>query len=99
MLPSFESFQADLLSQGFDEVLPREWAPLQVVADHLHPFAANAVVVQGEMWLTVGDATRHLRVGDTFELAPNVVHSERYGAEGAIYWVGRRRIAAPLMSA
>ena len=60
---------------------------------HRHPFAAKALVVQGEMWLTVGDRTRHLRPGDTFELEPDVPHTERYGSEGATYWVARRNAA------
>ena len=41
------------------------------------------------MWLTVGDSTRHLRSGDRFELDAQVLHSERYGPEGATYWVAR----------
>ncbi len=86
----FESFQADMLRQGFEAVLVREWAPDTVVAEHSHPFAANAVVVSGEMWLTVAGNTRYLPVGGTFELAAGVEHSERYGAQGATYWVARR---------
>ena len=99
MQPSFETYRCDLLAQGFDEVIQREWAPLQIVAEHAHPFAAKAVVVQGEMWLTVGGAHRHLSVGSGFELEPNVVHSERYGAEGATYWVGRRSAGLPVQPA
>lgn len=87
---SFEQFQADALADGFDEALERRWEPLAVLATHTHPFAAKATVVQGEMWLTVGDVTRHLRPGDGFELAQGEPHAERYGAEGATYWVARR---------
>nr|WP_316640578.1 hypothetical protein [uncultured Roseateles sp.] len=35
-------------------------------------------------------ATRHLRAGDRFELDAEVPHDERYGIEGAMYWVARR---------
>lgn len=87
---TFREFEADALSQGFDEVLERQWKPFAVLDDHAHPFAAKALVVQGEMWLTVGDETRHLLAGDRFELDPKVPHSERYGSEGATYWVARR---------
>ena len=87
---SFQAFEAELRAQGFDEVLEREWAPLTVVDTHVHPFAAKARVVRGEMWLGVGDTTRHLRAGDGFELAQGEPHSERYGSAGATYWVGRR---------
>jgi quercetin dioxygenase-like cupin family protein len=71
-------------------VLSREWAPGVVLDTHTHPFAVKAVVVAGEMWLTVGDDTRHLQPGDRFELDREVPHAERYGAAGATYWVARR---------
>jgi quercetin dioxygenase-like cupin family protein len=48
------------------------------------------LVVQGEMWLTVGENEQHLRSGDEFTLDRDVSHQDRYGAEGATLWVGRR---------
>lgn len=91
MLPSFEAFAATARAQGFDEVLERDWPPDAVITDHVHAFAVQALMVRGELWLTVGAQTRHLRAGDTFELARDVPHAERYGPEGATYWVARRR--------
>jgi hypothetical protein len=87
---TFQAFEADARAQGFDEVLERRWAPATVVDLHTHPFALRALVVQGEMWLTVGDHVRHLRSGDEFALDCEVPHAERYGADGATYWVARR---------
>jgi hypothetical protein len=46
--------------------------------------------IRGEMWLTVDGYTRHLLPGATFDIPAGTVHSERYGAEGATYRVGRR---------
>ena len=89
-LPSFESYVAEHRAAGFDEVIERRWAPNQVLDTHTHPFEAKAIVVQGEMWLTCGDETRHLVPGDSFHLQAGVPHSERYGAQGATYWVARR---------
>ena len=40
-----------MLAAGYAEVLDRAWAPGAVVAVHTYPFDANAMVVQGEMWL------------------------------------------------
>ncbi len=88
--PSFDQFKTDALARGCDEVLERRWTPGTVLDTHSHAFAASALVVQGEMWLTVGVDTRHLLPGDTFELERDVPHAERYGAEGATYWVARR---------
>lgn len=87
---SFDQFKTDALARGDDEVLVRAWAPGTVLDTHSHAFAASALVVQGEMWLMVGDNTRHLLPGDTFQLDRDVPHAERYGNEGATYWVARR---------
>jgi quercetin dioxygenase-like cupin family protein len=86
---SFESFKSIALAEGFDEVVERVWAPGTVLGEHTHPFAAKALVVQGDMWLTVAGETQHLRPGDLFELANSEPHAERYGSAGATYWVAR----------
>lgn len=90
MSETFSEFESRAKAQGYSEVLERKWQPDQVVAEHSHPFDASAVMVQGEMWLMVGDATQHIGTGGTFELARGTPHSERYGSDGAIYWVARR---------
>lgn len=87
---SFDEFKSAALTQGFDEVLEREWPAHTVLQTHSHAFAVSAVLARGELWLTVGDETRHLQAGDTFTLERDVPHAERYGAEGAAYWVARR---------
>jgi mannose-6-phosphate isomerase-like protein (cupin superfamily) len=87
--PTFETFTAEQRVIGCDEVLERRWDPGTEIDTHTHPFSVRALVVQGDMWLTVGDATRHLRPGDRFELDSGVPHAERYGADGATYWVAR----------
>ncbi|MCU0763702.1 MAG: cupin domain-containing protein [Hydrogenophaga sp.] len=88
--PSFSDFRAQALAEGFDEALERVWAPGTVLDTHTHPFGASALVVQGEMWLTAQGNTRHLVPGDRFALDRNEPHAERYGTEGATYWVARR---------
>jgi hypothetical protein len=90
---SLDAYRADALAAGFDEVLERQWPPGTVLGTHTHAFDAAAVVTQGEMWLTCGDTTQHLTPGGTFSLTRDVPHSERYGAEGATYWVARRNAA------
>ena len=92
--PTFDMFAAAARAAGFDEVLERQWASGTVLDTHAHPFAVRARVVQGEMWLTVGASTRHLSAGDAFELDSDVLHAERYGDDGATYWVARRSRSA-----
>ncbi len=87
---TFEAFEADARAAGFDEVLQREWQPGQELDTHRHPFEVKAVVKQGELWLNDGECIRHLRPGDTFELERDAPHAERYGPEGALFWVARR---------
>ena len=88
-MPTLEAFTAEQRALGCDTVAERRWEPNTTVGTHTHPFAARALVVQGEMWLTIGEETRHLLPGDRFELEPGQPHSERYGAEGATYWAAR----------
>ena len=84
--PSFDEFRRDALARGFDEVLERRWEPGTVLESHTHPFGVEALVVQGEMWLD----GRRLTPGDRFQLEAHVPHDERYGGDGATYWVARR---------
>ena len=89
---SFADFEAALRGQGFDEVLEKNYPPAAVIDTHVHAFAPKALVVNGEMWLTVDGHTQHLTPGQTFELEAGTPHAERYGADGATYWVGRKSI-------
>lgn len=86
----FGTFKAQALAEGFDEVLERSWPGDARLDEHTHPFALKARIVRGEMWLSVGEATQHLQAGESFELAGEVPHAERYGHEGAAYWIARR---------
>lgn len=88
--PTLEQFTASMLERGYDEVLVREWGPDHLAPEHDHPFDTDALVVRGEFWLTVGDSTRHLRAGDSFQLGRGIRHAERYGSEGAMFWAARR---------
>ena len=86
----FESFATQARSQGFDEVLVREWEPHHVTPEHSHPFDVEALVIQGEFWPPLGGQPRHVQAGDTFKLQRDVMHVERYGAQGAVFWAARR---------
>lgn len=85
----FSEFEAEERARGCSEVLARSWEPDTVLEEHSHPFRARALVVQGEMWLTIDGATRHLLPGDRFDVPPGKPHAERYGPQGATYWVAR----------
>ena len=84
------TFRAQALAEGYEEPLLREWAPATVLETHTHPFDAWAVVVAGEMVLTTAADHRILHAGDVFRLSRDTPHEERYGPQGAAYWVARR---------
>lgn len=88
--PDFADFEHEARARGYTEVLARTWEPGVALDDHSHPFDAWALVIAGEMWLTVGGETRHLAAGDRFEVPQGTPHAERYGPHGATYWVARR---------
>lgn len=77
-------------ARGFEETLVRRWEADVLVPEHRHPFSVEALVVQGEMWLTAAGDTRHLVPGDCFAVDRDAPHSERYGPEGATFWAARR---------
>ena len=88
---AFADFEAAALAAGFDDALVRDWAAGLEIDTHTHPFAVQARVVRGEVWLSVGGETHHLSAGHGFTLAQGEPHTERYGADGATFWVARRR--------
>lgn len=88
--PRYADFASASRALGYTEVLTRTWEPGQVLEQHTHPFDARALVVEGEMWLTVDGVTQHLKAGDRFEVPQGKAHAERYGDAGATYWVARR---------
>lgn len=88
---TLDQFRDTMLARGYDEVVERHWDGGTVLDTHTHPFEANALVVKGEMFLTLdGAAERRLVAGDRFQVLPGTPHSERYGDAGATYWVARK---------
>ena len=87
---TFDAFKIRKLQEGCDEVLLREWAPGFANDPHAHPFDTDAVVAQGEYWLTMDGQTTHYKKGDVFKVGRGVLHSEKYGPEGAVFWAARK---------
>jgi quercetin dioxygenase-like cupin family protein len=86
---TLDEFTRVAKQRGFEEVLVREWAPLVVSSEHKHPFDTDALMVRGEFWLTMDGSTRHIQVGETFQVPRDTLHAERYGSEGATFWAAR----------
>jgi len=90
-MSDFETFKSQKLSEGFDEVLVRDWAPNERNQPHKHPFDVDALMVSGTFTLTIdGQQPRHLQPGDRFQVPRGVTHHEAYGPQGAVFWAARK---------
>jgi quercetin dioxygenase-like cupin family protein len=83
-------FEATLRQDGFTEVDTRSLPPGGAVPEHAHPFDVRALVLEGEITLTVDGQATAYRAGDVFALAGGRRHAEAIGAAGVRYLVGRR---------
>jgi len=88
-----EQFESALRRDGFD-VERRSMPPLTVVAEHAHPFDVRALVLNGEITLTVEGVEYAYREGDIFVLPAGHRHAESVGPAGVDYLVGRRLLDA-----
>ncbi len=87
------SFENRLRADGYDEIETKQLAAKTDNATHAHPFDVCALVLDGEITLTVDGAARAYRNGDVFTMAAGCRHAEQIGGEGVRYLVGRRRTA------
>jgi quercetin dioxygenase-like cupin family protein len=51
------------------------FAPGGVVPDHSHPHEQFGTMLEGRMYLRIGDETRLLQMGDAYVIPPDVPHS------------------------
>jgi quercetin dioxygenase-like cupin family protein len=85
-----DAFEARLRTERYPEIRETELAPNCRNTEHSHPFDVLALVLQGEITLTVAGAARTYRSGDEFSMPAGCSHVEDVGPEGVRYLVGRR---------
>ena len=85
-------FESALRRDGFD-VEHRSLPPSTVVSEHAHAFDVRALVLNGEITLTVEGVQYAYREGDIFVLPAGHRHAEAVGPAGVDYLVGRRPFA------
>lgn len=82
---------AQLLAQeGFEPAVTVTREPGGMLAEHTHPFEAQALILAGEIRIVTAHGERVYRAGDIFHLAAHEPHSESYGPEGVRYLSGRK---------
>ena len=87
-----KSFEARLRSEGFPEIRTNQLAPSCHNAEHSHAFDVLALVLDGEITLTVDGKARLYRAGDEFSMKAGCKHVEDAGPKGVRYLVGRRPV-------
>jgi uncharacterized cupin superfamily protein len=84
------SFVNSLVADGFAEPVKVSRESHGFLDSHTHPFEAKALILEGEIKITVDSVERTYRPGDVFQLAENTPHIEHYGPLGVTYLVGRK---------
>jgi len=86
-------FEARLLAEGYPEIRTNELPPSRHNAEHTHPFDVLALVLHGDITLTVQGMARTYREGDEFAMKAGCAHVEDAGPQGVKYLVGRRPVS------
>jgi quercetin dioxygenase-like cupin family protein len=87
------AFKQRLRREGYIEGDVKAMEPGLTVAEHDHPCDVCALVLDGEIGLTVEGNETLYRPGDVFTMAAGCLHAERIGQAGVRYLVGRRHPA------
>jgi Cupin domain len=84
------NFVNALSAEGFAEPVKVNREANGFLDSHTHPFEAKALILEGEIKISVADEERVYRAGDVFHLMENTAHCEYYGPSGVSYLVGRK---------
>jgi quercetin dioxygenase-like cupin family protein len=87
-----EEFEARLKAEGYPEILLNEMPANRRNAEHQHSFDVLALVLEGDITLTVGGEAHTYRAGQEFSLRAGCPHVEDIGPRGVKYLVGRRPV-------
>lgn len=83
-------FETGLRADGFEQIEKKQLAAGSSTTEHSHPFEVRALVLDGQISLTVAGEMRTYAEGDVFTMAAGCKHAENIGAQGVSYLVGRR---------
>ena len=83
-------FIQKLQEVGFPDPVEVQQAPNGRLDDHTHPFAVQALVIEGYIEIAIAGKTKRYAQGDVFQLGFNELHAERYGPQGVKYLASRK---------
>ncbi|WP_417518510.1 cupin domain-containing protein [Minwuia sp.] len=85
-----KAFELALTGDGFENVGLKEMEPNCHNDAHAHDFDVRAMVVEGDITLTVDGKKRKYSPGDIIEMERGCMHIEDVGDQGMKFVVGRR---------
>ena len=85
-----EEMERQLHAEGFRRTFVWQDGAGAYYPDHTHDVETAHVILEGEMTLTQGDATRTYRAGERMDVPAGAVHSARMGLTGCRYLIGER---------
>lgn len=89
--------------EAFIEKLAKENFPAPVLVEreiggfldlHSHAYEVQALVIEGQIDITIDGIKIAYLAGDLFYLPPNQIHAEAYGAKGVKYLASRKSSAS-----
>ena len=86
-----QDFEAALKAENYPEIVNISKDVGYQMGEHTHAFDAYALILQGDITLTVNGVATTYKAGETFRLDAHTMHLESAIAHGVNYLVGRRR--------
>lgn len=84
------TFEAQLKSDGYQEIEIKRLEPRVPNGEHGHHFGVRGLILEGAFTITIEGIKRIYRPGDIFLVEAGKLHFEEVGSEGAKVIVGRK---------
>ena len=84
------AFEARLKAEGYPEIRTNALEANRHNPEHTHPWDVLALVLDGDITLTIDGKARKYAVGEEFRMQAGCRHIEDAGPSGVRYLVGRR---------
>ena len=83
-------FEALLAADGYRDVAVKQRPPRDASPEHGHAYAVRALVLEGEMTITIAGRPRRYAAGEIFDVAAGTPHAETVGDAGVRFIYGTR---------
>jgi len=90
MADDSKALELKLHGEGFLNTYVWQDGPNAFYADHTHAAETAHIILDGQMTLTQGGATRTFRAGERCDVPAGAVHSAKMGPRGCRYLIGEK---------